>query len=78
MDWREHIHSDPAILGGKPVIRGSRISVELVLERLTDGWSEEMLLASYPHLSPDQVRAAIAFALDMITEEAGIARARAA
>ena len=78
MDWREHIHSDPDILGGKPVIRGSRISVELVLERLSDGWSWDDLLRSYPHISLDQFRAAIAFAADMVSEEAPLARSRAA
>jgi uncharacterized protein (DUF433 family) len=78
MNWREHIHSDPSILGGKPVIRGSRISVELILERLSDGWCEDDLLRSFPHVSRDQVRAAISFAADMVSEEAPLARSRAA
>ena len=78
MTWREHIHSDPAILGGKPVIRGSRLSVELILERLSDGWSEDDLLRSFPHVSREQVRAAIAFAADMVSEEAPLARSRTA
>jgi uncharacterized protein (DUF433 family) len=78
MNWREHIHSDPAILTGKPVIRGSRVSVELILERLSDGWSEDELLRSFPHVSRDQLRAAIAFAADMVSEEATLARSRAA
>ncbi len=78
MNWRDHIYSDPAILGGKPVIRGTRISVELVLERLSDGWSEDDLLRSYPHITREQVRSALAFALDMVTEEAPLARSRAA
>ena len=60
MNWRDHIHSDPAILGGKPVIIGSRISVELILGRLSDGWSEDDLLRSFPHVSREQVRAAMA------------------
>ncbi len=78
MNWRDHIHSDPAILGGKPVISGSRISVELILERLSDGWSEDDLLRSFPHVTREQVRAAIAFAADMVSEEAPLARSRAA
>ncbi len=78
MNWREHIHSDPNILAGKPVIRGTRISVELILERLSDGWGEEELLRSYPHLKQAHIRAALAFAVDMITDEALIARSRAA
>ena len=78
MDWRDHIHSDDAILGGKPVIRGTRISVELVLEYVADGCSVADVLAAYPHLSEADVLAAVAFAHDMIAEEKSIARQRAA
>ena len=78
MVWRDYIHSDPGILGGKPVIRGTRISVELVLEYLTDGCSIADILAAYPHINEQQVRAAIAFAHDMLAEEKIIAQGRAA
>jgi uncharacterized protein (DUF433 family) len=56
------IVSDPAILRGKPVIAGTRISVELILEKLGAGESIDDLLADYPHLSRDAVLAAIRFA----------------
>ena len=55
------IVSDPRVMLGKPVIRGTRISVELVLEKLAAGESIEQLLESYPFLSELQVRAALAF-----------------
>jgi uncharacterized protein (DUF433 family) len=78
MDWKERIHSDDGILGGKPVIRGTRISVELVLEYIADGCSVADVLAAYPHLTEADVRAALAFAHDMVAEEKSIARRRAA
>jgi uncharacterized protein (DUF433 family) len=78
MDWKDRIHSDDAILGGKPVIRGSRVSVELVLEYVADGCSVADVLAAYPHITEADVRAALAFAHDMVAEEKAIARRRAA
>ena len=78
MNWREHIHADPKILRGKPVFRGTRISVELVLERLSDGWDEAAIFKSYPRLSGDSVRAAMAFAHDVIAGQPEAARAVAA
>ncbi len=53
MNWRDHIHSDPAVLGGKPVIRGTRISVELVLEYFADGGSVADVLAAYAHVTEE-------------------------
>jgi len=78
MNWRDHIHSDPGVLGGKPVVRGTRISVELILEYVADGSSIADILAAYPHISEADVRAALAFAHDMVAEEKAIARQRAA
>lgn len=78
MNWRDHIHSDPRILGGKPVVRGTRISVELILEYFADGCSAADVLAAYDHLTADDVRAALAFAHDMIADEKALAQKRAA
>ena len=50
MDWKDRIEVNPAVLVGKPIIKGTRISVELILDRLADGWSMEDVLASYPHI----------------------------
>jgi uncharacterized protein (DUF433 family) len=56
------IHRDTALLGGKPAIAGTRISVQLILEKLRDGWTLAELLNDYPHLSREQVVAALAYA----------------
>jgi uncharacterized protein (DUF433 family) len=60
----DFITTDPTILGGKPTIAGTRISVQLILEKLRDGWSIDNLLDDYPQLSREQVIAAIAYAAD--------------
>ncbi len=62
MNWRDYIELNPAILTGKPVIRGTRISVELILERLGDGWSVDDLLQSFPTLRREHIQAAFAYA----------------
>lgn len=63
------IESNPAVLLGKPVIKGTRISVELVLERLSAGDSEDSILESYPHLTKKQIRAALAYAKEVLQKE---------
>lgn len=50
MEWRDRIVSVPEILVGKPVIKGSRISVELILGWLANGWTHEQILESYPNI----------------------------
>ena len=69
MDWREHIHSDPEILSGKPVVKGTRLTVDFLLELLAAGWSGEQLLDSYPNLSHDSLRAVFAFAAESARDE---------
>lgn len=56
----------PDVMLGKPVIRGTRIPVELILRRISEGASEEDLLEAYPNLSREDIRAAVAFAADEI------------
>lgn len=55
------IVSNPKILGGKPVISGTRISVELILDRIASGMSTKEILKDYPHLKTNQIQAAISF-----------------
>ena len=57
MDWKARIVIDPNILVGKPLIMGSRMAVEFVLDLLGQGWSIEKLLEEYDHLSAEDVRA---------------------
>ena len=69
MNWRDHIHSDPDILGGKPVVKGTRISVEIILDWLAVGWSEAEIFENYPRLSPDALKAIFAFAREVVGEQ---------
>ena len=63
------IVSDPKILGGKPTIAGTRISVELILDRIAAGMSEEEILRDYPHLNAKQIQAAVAYARKIVTQK---------
>ncbi len=67
--WSEWIVSDPEILGGKPVIRGTRISVEFVLELLGSGATQADVLQLYPHVPADGLAAALQYAADVLKGE---------
>lgn len=69
MNWQEHIHSDSEILAGKPVVKGTRLSADFLLELLANGWSEEQLFESYPALTHDSLRAVFAFAAEAARDE---------
>jgi uncharacterized protein (DUF433 family) len=65
----ERIEINPKVMLGKPVVRGTRITVELLLRKLSEGASETDLLEDYPHLSAEDIRAAIKYAADVIARE---------
>jgi uncharacterized protein (DUF433 family) len=65
----DRILMDPKILTGKPALRGTRISVEPVVDLLAAGWSHTQILASYPHLSEEDIRACLAYASELLREE---------
>ncbi len=69
MTWHTRIHSDPQILLGKPVIKGTRIAVELVVELYEKGWTEAMILDSYPTLTAADLRAVFAYLGDCLRHE---------
>ncbi|GGC18084.1 hypothetical protein GCM10011386_07550 [Parapedobacter defluvii] len=69
MIWQDYIVSDKNILIGKPTIKGTRISVELILELLSSGWSEQQLLESYPQLKTDHIKAVFAYLRDCMKNE---------
>jgi uncharacterized protein (DUF433 family) len=73
MNWRERIISDPAVVVGKPVIKGTRISVELILGWLANGWTYEQIYESYPHIVRDDILAALAFTAAMLRDETYVA-----
>jgi uncharacterized protein (DUF433 family) len=64
MDTSNRIEVNPEVMLGKPVIRGTRVTVELLLRKLSEGASEGALLEAYPHLTHEDIKAAIAYAAD--------------
>lgn len=73
MAWQDRIGIDLARLGGKPVVRGTRTAVELVVAMVAEGWAEERILAEYPTLTADDVRACLHHAAAMLREERRLA-----
>ncbi|MDZ7690989.1 MAG: DUF433 domain-containing protein [Balneolaceae bacterium] len=69
MNYQKYIERNPDILSGKPIIKGTRISVELVVRKLANGYEIDDLLQNYPHLTRDQILAALEYAADMIGGE---------
>ncbi|HLH55021.1 MAG TPA: DUF433 domain-containing protein [Verrucomicrobiae bacterium] len=65
----ERIQIDPAIMMGRPVIRGTRITVELILRKLAEGTSEDELLQDYPHIMREDIRAAVAYGAASVAHE---------
>ena len=64
VDWRNRVSVDPKVLAGKPVIKGTRIAVEFLMELIANGWSHEQILANYPHLTEDDIQAAFHYATE--------------
>jgi uncharacterized protein (DUF433 family) len=73
MDYRKHIVCNPDILLGKPVIKGTRISVELILKKMAEGISNEELMEAYPSLTRKDISAVLAYSADVIALEEFIA-----
>lgn len=69
MNYQERITSDYKILLGKPVIKGTRITVELILKKLSEGADIEQLLAMYPHLKREDILASLYYASERIANE---------
>lgn len=69
MTVTHRIETNPKVMMGKPVIRGTRIPVELILRKLSEGASEKELLDAYPRLSGDDIKAAMGYAADMLAHE---------
>jgi uncharacterized protein (DUF433 family) len=60
---------DPNVLVGKPVVRGTRLSVEFVIGLLADGWSEAEIIGNYPGLTHEDILACLAYAHDVLSSE---------
>jgi uncharacterized protein (DUF433 family) len=67
-DLAKYISVDPKVCFGRPVIRGTRVWVALIVDNLAEGVSEDELLKAYPQLTRDDIRAALAFAAEMTRE----------
>jgi len=69
MQWKDRIAVDPAILVGKPVVKGTRLAVDFIIELLAEGWSEAQILENYPGLTIQDVRACLAYATESLRAE---------
>jgi len=69
MVLNDRVEINPGIMLGKPVIRGTRITVELIVRKLSEGAKEEDILNAYPHLKVEDIRAALAYAADSLAHE---------
>jgi uncharacterized protein (DUF433 family) len=69
MRERQNIISDPAIMLGKPVVAGTRITVELILEKLAAGETQTQILEAHPRLTAEGIQAALAFAADVLKSD---------
>jgi uncharacterized protein (DUF433 family) len=76
MATHDRIEINPKIMLGKPVIKGSRVTVELILSKIAEGADERVLLAAYPHLTKEDIRAAVRYAADVLAHEEGSERGR--
>jgi uncharacterized protein (DUF433 family) len=69
MNWQEHIIINPDVLVGKPIIKGTRLAVEFIIDLLAQGWSEDEILRNYPGLTHDDIRACLSYASDILRAE---------
>jgi uncharacterized protein (DUF433 family) len=69
MDWQDRITVDPKVLVGKPVVRGTRLAVEFIIDLLAREWSEQQILDSYPGLTHEDVTACLKYASETLKSE---------
>jgi uncharacterized protein (DUF433 family) len=69
MNWQDRIAVDPGVLAGKPVIKGTRLAVEFLIELLAENWSHEQILSNYPQLTEEDIQAALHYAVEALKQE---------
>jgi uncharacterized protein (DUF433 family) len=69
MDWEDRIVADSNVLVGKPVIRGTRLAVEFIIDLLANGWSEEQILDNYPGVVHEDIAACLRYANELVKSE---------
>ncbi len=69
MTWQERIVIDPEILVGKPVIKGTRLAVDFIIDLLAQGWSETDILKNYPGVTCEDIQACLGYASEVLRSE---------
>lgn len=69
IEWGDFIHSDPGVLLGKPVVKGTRLSVDFILGLYAEGWTEDQILENYPTLTKESLLAVFAYTRECMREE---------
>jgi uncharacterized protein (DUF433 family) len=69
MDWKTHITVDPNILVGKPIIKGTRLAVEFIIDLLAQGWTTDEILRNYPGITPEDIQACLGYASAALQSE---------
>jgi uncharacterized protein (DUF433 family) len=69
MNWRERIIIDPGVLAGKPIIKGTRLAVELIIDLFAHDWNESEILRNYPSLTHKDIQACLRYASDLLRTE---------
>jgi uncharacterized protein (DUF433 family) len=69
INWQDRISLDPKILVGKPVIKGTRLAVEFVIDLLANGWAESWILKNYPRLTHEDIQACLCYASSLMKSE---------
>ena len=69
MSWQGRIVIDPNVLSGKPIVRGSRLAVEFIVDLLAQGWTEAEILKNYPGITREDILACLAYATEVLKAE---------
>jgi uncharacterized protein (DUF433 family) len=68
MNWKAHIETNQEVLSGKPVIKGTRLSVEHIINLLASGWTEQQILENYPRLSKESLQAVFGYIQEFLKD----------
>ena len=69
MDWKDRIVVNPDVLLGKPIIRGTRLAVEFIIDLLAQGWSEQDIMGNYPGVTHEDIAACLSYAGEVLRTE---------
>ena len=68
MNWQDRIHTKKDILNGKPIVKGTRLSVEFIMSLMANGWTEELILENYNNLTKEDLQAVFAYAYEFLRD----------